>query len=254
MKSATHTKGGFTRVELIFSLAAVLLLVVILLAAPRWRAQRQLEGCKQNLKVIAVAFHLWFVDHEEYAKPPWLTPVSHGGTLGIEPVTLRSQCWFQMMCLSNELRSPKFLVDPADKGARIANTWDAAAQSGFAAPPFQDNAVSYAIGLDWSFPPRLTLFNDRQINALLFADRHLTGEVRVEECSAGFAATAFKQPLRVRWSREIHGPKIGYVAFMDTSVEMTRPETLKDVLAVDGLTLDQSAHFLFPRRSPAPIR
>jgi hypothetical protein len=201
-----HTKRAFTRVELIFTITAALLILSVFLAVPRWRAQRDLEGCKHNLKVVALAYHLWFIDHEEYGKPPWLTPVAHNGTKDFEPAARRSECWFQMMCLSNELRSPRFLVDPADKGARIATTWEAAPQSGFAAPQFQDNACSYGVGVDqgsysWWIPPT------RSLNSLLFVDRHLQANSGPEQCSAGLAATGFKQPFAIWWSRALHGPK-----------------------------------------------
>jgi prepilin-type processing-associated H-X9-DG protein len=251
--SNLHGRSAFTRVELLFTVCGVVLVLAILVVAiPRLRGESQLSQCRDNLKNVTLGLILWTNDADDRRfQVPWRTPVDQKGTANFEPASRRSECWFQLMAFSNQLAFPKFLADPADYGTRVATTWDANPTSGIAAPGFQDRACSYAFAADYRFGwSGLWHPDDPPPGEFIFLDRHLGPGATLEQCSAGFSGTAFKQPFNVWWSQEVHGQKGGNVSFPDGSV---RVQSAKKVVAMlpanaDYSTPGRSAHFLFPQR------
>jgi prepilin-type processing-associated H-X9-DG protein len=251
--NASHQRSAFSRIELLFSLAAIGLVISILVATPRLTARQKLSRCQYNLKNVVLASLLWMEDNET-GKLPWRRPVDQKGTFGFEPATRRNECWFQMMSFSNQLGTPKFFVDPADRGARIAKTWDQKSGTGFAAPEFQDRACSYGLSLDYLFVRTGLIPFDFPFDSFIFSDRHLEPKAATEYCKpTGISATALLHPFNVWWSGEVHGSKRGNVGLADGSVEMTSSQRVKNLLPgnADYTTMSRSAHFLFPRRSSA---
>ena len=249
--------SGFTRIELVFTLCAIALVGAVgFVTARAITKQRKIQGCIANLKHINLAFSLWLADNE-VEKPPWRIPVAEKGTQGLGPAAASAATWFQFAALSNQLGSPKFLADPADKDVRVATTWDTTPHSGLAAPPFRDNATSYAIALDqiWSRTGPW-LFSDPTIlgEAILFSDCHLKGSNEIQLCSLGqFNALAFREPYVVWWSPEVHHGEAGRLALLDGSVRTLSAKEIERRLpaVAEWLPTGSAAHFLFPRRSPA---
>lgn len=123
--TAAKPSAGFTRLELMVVLAMLSCLVVIgavLLA--RWKRERQAQQCSSNIKEIALGFVLWINDRD-LNKMPWAVPMKDGGNRGFQPLSLRQNAWFQFGSLTNELKSPGVLADPADRrrALRRATSW-----------------------------------------------------------------------------------------------------------------------------------
>src|SRR5437867_2215035 len=119
------TPRGFTRVELLFVVSTVVLLIVgtLLMQRHLGPAGKRIR-CSAQLKQIGLGFSMWMSDHRE--RPPWRRTIKDGGHLDSQTSPLRGELWFQFAWISNELVSPKILVDPAetDPTVRVAKTWD----------------------------------------------------------------------------------------------------------------------------------
>src|SRR5687767_5253702 len=88
--------AAFTRMELIFTMVAVVAITLVLTAcASRVDQQNALSRCKDNLKNVALALHLWLEDNDVNCHP-W--DLNNRAVTASDP--RRSECWFQMMFLS----------------------------------------------------------------------------------------------------------------------------------------------------------
>jgi competence protein ComGC len=137
------TNKAFTRVELLFALmgvAIVTLPAVSLLATNNTQSQQNV--CLNNLRQIGRGFQIWASDHGD--RFPWRTPVAEGG---IQGHALAANLWFQFDWISNSLASPSVFVCPADPYTkRVADNWGFQ-PGGLVYVGYQNNAVSYFIGL-----------------------------------------------------------------------------------------------------------
>jgi hypothetical protein len=243
--NSRSSHAGLTRTEVVFSIVGVAVVAVLLTAfGLKTNQQNDLARCKDNLKKISFAVLLW-IDENEMNCLPW--ELNNQVVDASDP--RRSECWFYMMWLSNQLDSPKVLVDPADKGARIAKTWDANSKSGFGAVRYRDQASSYAITLDHMgayYGSPLPLDVDLTSTHLL--DRHLGGKSRSEQCSfTQIASTGFQKPFDLWWKPELHGPEEGNVAYLDASVQ-TKSESMMERALRPNYSPENSIHVLFPKR------
>jgi hypothetical protein len=245
---------GFTRLELLFVVLAVLLVIV-----GAFFMQRHLGPtgkrirCAGQLKQVGLGLVIWMTDHFE--GPPWRKTIEDGGHLDSQSSPFRSELWFQFAWISNELASPKILVDPAetDPAVRAANTWDA--KGGLADPQFRDSACSYALALDFIRSATGPIPIELVQNGVLVTDRHLLSESKEEECSPSkMNATAFLKPFRLNWGKQIHGPSGGNVGLIDASVDFMSPSRVAAILPANSESPysdnpSSSAHLLFPRRT-----
>jgi hypothetical protein len=242
--------AAFTRTELVFTIVAVIV-VSSLLTACGSKANRQndVARCKDNLKSIALALNLWMEDNDEN-RLPWradYTPTP-------SPDPQRSECWFHLSSLSNQLESPKLLACPADKQTRVARTWDDNPTTGIRAPKFQDRACSYAIGFDVQitsarYPVGIPI--GTVMNSMLLVDRHLGGKSVPEWCDyAKAGCSAFNNPFELLWTKDVHGSSFGNAAFLHGDVD-TISNRLERVVQfnIDFAYLREPAHVLFPKRS-----
>ncbi len=152
-------QAGFTRLELLVIIATLALLAVVtlpVLAGSRSPSDR--VTCLNNLRQFGMALHQWGNDHRDL--PPWWTPWCEGGTRVYNTVCngypppwngFQNNLWFQLVCLSNDLPSPRLLVCPADV-VRAATDWSANPAGGLLHPNYRNNAISYPIGLDANNP------------------------------------------------------------------------------------------------------
>lgn len=234
--------AAFTRTELVFIIFATI--VIICLLTPhiiKVHRQKNLVRCNGNLKNVSLAVILW-IDENELICLPW----HPGNPAASTNDQRRNELWFHMISLSNQLSSPKPLVCPADRRARIAKTWDPNHRSGFGAAKYRDRACSYAIALDGGAPGaggwRLGLGSPA-----IFIERHLSGKSSPEQCEyTQIASTGFQEPLDLWWRPELHGTNAGNVALLDGSVQ-TQSESMMERTLRANLGLN-SAHALFPKR------
>ena len=248
------SRRGFTRVELLPVVSAVVLIIVSAFFMQRhFGPTGKRIRCTGQLKQIGLGFCLWMSDHRE--RPPWRRTVKDGGHLDSQTSPLRGELWFQFAWISNELGSPKILVDPADKdpNIRAAKTWDA--KGGLADPQFRDRACSYVLALDFETSANGLIPIELVQNGVLVTDRHLLSESKGEECSLSkMKATAFLKPFRLNWADQIHGPSGGNVGLIDGRVDFMSPSRVAAILPVNSEwpysdNPSSSAHLLFPRRT-----
>jgi hypothetical protein len=134
---------AFTRVELVVSVAALLLggAVVLPLLANTGSHSAQV-GCLSNLRQIGIAFQAWGTDHHDHR--PWFVRVNEGGTAGH---VFQNNAFIHYSPLSNYI-SPAVLVDPAEPGnaKRVAQNWGIG-EGGYLNPGFCNNALSYMLSV-----------------------------------------------------------------------------------------------------------
>jgi len=231
-------ENAFTRIELLCVLSCIGILGI--LALPLGAHQRRLSSrteellCQANLREIGRAYQLWASDHDDLN--PFLVETNQGGIKGI-PVA--NNLWYQFAWISNQVRTPKIFVCPADTNTtRVANDFSSNPNGGFLNPNYRNNAISYFLGFH-TFPenPRAILAGDRNIPV-----------TRQGACTyAGLSVvTALEFSFSVApWDDSIHGVQ-GNLLFNDTSADMYSTDGLNRVLA--SPTIDsQRIHFLKPR-------
>lgn len=240
MKSPT-SEQAFTRLELAMLLATLVLLGAIALPVLGGNKPRSEQAiCFSNLRQIGHAFHLWANDHGD--RNPWITPTAEGGTLFIAN-GLKNKAFFQMAWISNELVTPRILVCPSDRGVGwprgIATDFSRTnVNGGFLAVSFQDNALSYIIGLHSSYEmPR----------SVLSGDRNLKYESQDSTCSTGVgSAWGINNPtFSAVWTNSIHF-NAGNLLFTDGGVEQLSSPGLLRALNAPNQDQYYEHHFLAP--------
>lgn len=115
-------RPAFTVIELIVLAGVILLLALVLIPGlmhARQKAQR--IHCVSNLKQIGMSFRIWSPDSDD--KYPMARSTNNQGTL-----EFANDVWRTFLVLSNELKTPKLLLCPADtrtavtSWASLANT------------------------------------------------------------------------------------------------------------------------------------
>ena len=184
---------AFTRLELIFVIAA--LVVLIMLLPLRRYPSPDMMNCVNNLKQIGTGFRLWANDND--GKMPMQLSTKAGGTM---EYTNAGQAYHHFFAASDMITDPRILVCPEDR-KRVA-------AADFSTSPvfFNNSNVSYFINLKAgeSFP-----------NTILAGDRHLNVPPGNRDLFAILPGT------RIGWTKELHakwGAK-GYVLMSDGSAQ-----------------------------------
>jgi hypothetical protein len=183
---------ALTAIEVLIIICALFIVAALLLPrttgnhgkAPRVR-------CTSSLKQVALAFHLWSIDHEGTRLPqfPWQvqTPV---GTL---PHADSPQVFRHFAVISNELQNTQALTCPSDKARKPTTSWTA----------LRNENISYFINVtQFKFP-----------EGVLAGDRHLSTNANILR-----GVHVISDPAVLRWTKDIH-PQQGNVALLDTSVQ-----------------------------------
>jgi hypothetical protein len=225
-------KDAFTRMELIASVAALLLcgaVVLPLLANTGLRSEQ--VSCLNNLRQIGITFQAWGSDHGD--RRPWYVPLNEGGT---HSHPFRNSVYIQFTPLSNYLSAP-CLMDPAELTAtkRRADNWTAQ-PGGLQNPGFANNSVSYMIG-----PDTFTW----ETHVILAADRNPwfngTGSCG---SGGGLQVFAMDRPYSGRWLDGNHGPA-GNILMNDGRVEFTDSRRLRQIVQFENPD-GGSEHMLTP--------
>ena len=197
------SRPGFTLIELLCVMAIIALLAALLLpAVSQGNARAKAIQCTGNLRQLGLAFHLFAHDHNGF---PMSVPVRLGGSQEFlqNGYLVNGEFYFafrHFQTLSNELRTPRLLVCPADDRLPATN---------FAA--LKNENLSYFVGAKAEY---------LQPNSILAGDRNL---VITGAMSATIVQLGPNQQLH--WTHELHRFK-GHVLFADGRVE-----TLKSLSA-----------------------
>jgi len=235
----SNLEQAFTRLELASVLSTLALLTAIALPTLGGNKARSEQAlCFSNLRQIGHAFHLWASDHGD--RNPWLTPVQQGGTYNT-PDPRKSDAWFQMSWISNELITPKILVCPSDVGVgadRKMATDFSSAEGGFVRLGFRSRSLSYVIGLHSFYDaPR----------SVLSGDRNFRPESLDNSCSTGVGAAwllVYPNSSTV-WTNAIHR-ETGNLLFTEGSVELSSNLGLRRAINVPNQVDNTGHHFLTP--------
>ena len=168
-------------------------------------------------------------------------------------MTFRNVLWWQYAFLSNELDTPKILACPGDRVVRLADSWGTDPNGGLLNASFQNNACSFALGLDAGVTylkdgTRILDYSSSQEHILLM-DRNPKVDPGALSCSSGISP-ANQLPFsggtgNSGWLPIIHGPASGNVATLDGMVASVTSLGLNDLIQLGDA--NGSPHILLPR-------
>lgn len=233
----THRRG-FTRGDLVVVIALVVVVGGVFantLMFPSLRSRPDTLVCQANLGQIGRGYQLWAADHGD--RNPFLVSSNEGGLRG---VYLANNSWYQFAWISNQLGSPKVLVCPADTNTtRVAKDFSRRPDGGFLNANYQNNAISYFIGMHAQFYPR----------SILGGDRNISGGTPSSGCSYAMLGALTSLEGRsgslATWRSDIHAQK-GHLLFNDGAVEEVNTIGLRASLLVPETDFG-SIHVLFPK-------
>ena len=226
--NCSRNERGFTRLELVAVLLALLLVALVAwpaLAGNRTRGDRIV--CANNLRQVGAAFFIWANDRDDLM--PFEVSIANGGTR-IHP--LAPNAWLHFSWISNELRSPKILFCPSDTGTPARDfTGDPA--SGYVHPNFANRATSYFLTHQRTQGPTAVLAGDRNFYS-------------VEQIGCSFFGTANRITWPgFRWLPSLHEGE-GNILLADGQVLQTDTATLRVAIPRTGDDLGD-IHFVMPR-------
>ena len=184
-RSKSGGSAGFTRNELIVLIGVISLAAAVagsfFIASKREARAKQ---CESNLKEITLGLHLWMADTES-SFLPWdaFYPIGNRDLTNAP----RQNLWFQFGSLSNQLKSPRVLADPADRrrDLRPASNWSSSPAGGFFHANYQNDACSYALCLDMNAFTNPDGYPNAMSPPWIF-DRHFTDSGKRGDCVYDF--------------------------------------------------------------------
>jgi prepilin-type processing-associated H-X9-DG protein len=201
--------SAFTRIELLVTVACVLLVLALLLPfLARSNARGSRINCVNGLKQTGLGFRCWAIDNNDHY--PMRQSITNGGTMELVASGL---VFPHFRVMSNELSTPRILVCPEDKNRTAATNF----ASGLA-----DTNLSYFINVDAV---------EGNGSSLLCGDRNLINRAR-----AGSRFVCVSGTSVIGWTREMHRKK-GNLCFADGSVyRFLNGATASAVRIPDGVT------------------
>ncbi len=218
MRSKTsEPAGGFTLIDLLLVIAAIIGIAAIVLPnLARTNHHSPRISCTNNLKQVGLAFRIWAGDNND--KFPPQVSITNGGAMELA-TTGNVAAVFQVM--SNELSTPKILFCPTDKIRQQAAAFT------FTHP--SNTNVSYFVGLDATdTAPNMFLAGD---DNFLVGGTH-QGEVGGDPARSGILSLTTNTPIA--WSEARH-EKQGNVGLADGSVQGFSSRALRPALANTGV-------------------
>jgi prepilin-type processing-associated H-X9-DG protein len=196
---------AFTRIELVVIVLVLGLIAgFLILSRIQTASKSRNEACLNNLKEVGIAFRLWPPD--QLITYPMQTSKDRGGT---SELIGTGQVFVHFRALSNELRSPKILVCPADKQKTVATNFGEG---------FSDANLSYFLGLDAS---------EVWPQSLLAGDRNLAAAGRPLEKGLFVLTTN----VLLSWTKNIHNGH-GNICYGDGSARFLTSDGLAQVVQV----------------------
>jgi prepilin-type N-terminal cleavage/methylation domain-containing protein len=263
MKKHLRWCKAFTLIELLVVIAIIAILAALILPALAKAKARGLRvRCTANHKQMSMAANLWLDDNE--ASQMWYRIERRaGGTmvpLLAGEANWNANVWFQFFWLSNQLRSPVILADPADKRRpgegtlNIASSFTDNPQGGFLATAHKNNAVSYALSIDSGVVSGgKALPVDQSQNHMITLCRNAytpdsggcSSKINPAISYDGVAGTY----PRTTWNNAVHGSGGGNASLLDGSAHQITLKGLKDLLRLGDDTPGAGGgvvHFLHP--------
>jgi prepilin-type N-terminal cleavage/methylation domain-containing protein len=231
-----HEPSAFTLIECLAVMAALALLACValpVLAGTKYDSQRIF--CVNNLRQIGQAWAGWGNEHGDL-KPPNLDWPSLAGN----PNAMKVTAWRHYYFLSNHLATPRPLVCPVDSRARAAANWSSSAGSGgFGHIVYQDQALSYFIGLHpLAEYPREIIGGDIGIGGVETENCGVTG-VQASLLAGGNAS--------IEWTNKPH-MGTGNLLLNDGQVRPTTSDQLRAMLQSPGRYRTNETHLVAPNR------
>jgi prepilin-type N-terminal cleavage/methylation domain-containing protein len=251
MRMTRNRRNAFTLIELLVVIAIIAILAGLILPALQGTKDKAKRvQCASQLRQIALAYSLWMGDNDANLLPWWLPSAAGGNRDNPQKHSL----WFQYWWIADQLKNPALLADPGDRRSSLqrATAWNNA-PGGLANGACQNNAVSYALGVDCGvIPGGRPLPFDQAQNHMLAMCRHVTHNGGASSCSSGIVnISKFTKPdfTGVAWTKEVHRGG-GNLALLDGSSQMVTTKGLKDILQladdVPGGSGTGDVHALFP--------
>jgi len=243
LNRAACTNRGFTRVELLVVIAAMILLAIVatlrssrpvVTASDGDTLRSQQITCENNLKQLGTAYRIWANDNGD--RYPFTVPVGGGGWSNLlSTVNAGPYCWTNFLLMAAEIGSSRVVACPDDTRQPAP---------GFGA--FSNNTtLSYFVGVQAS---------DSNPTSILSGDRNL-GQGKRPDSKFGFSPedgngndVIVNGP--VSWSQKIHSKGnrdgAGYVLLGDGSVQSTTSAALNTNIVRPLLTNGGGFRLVFP--------
>jgi prepilin-type processing-associated H-X9-DG protein len=207
-RSSNQRNQALTLVEVLVIFVVVMFLGVCLFQALSAAHMHDKEiNCIKNLNGIGAAHLLWLGDNNKLS----LLGLTTDNRAGLS--TRNDSAYILWQAMSNQLKTPKILVCPADRKSTIATSF---------ANGFGNTNISYFVNSDMTqVQPQRILDGDDNLNV---------GGVPVQSGVLNLSTNS-----RFGWTKRHYG-RVGMINFADGSVMEATSNTMNSAIADSGVT------------------